>query len=326
MGVYSFQNISKDQNKILLIKKHSFLRRAKIACAIFFAYMHRLIFLLLFASCTVYQNRLEEPAPQAFELSNMHFALKSLNDPSAGFSLTLSPLESLPSKPRSFPVYALKADGIPLHERFLLISFDPLKKTVAPQFEFEALEDHRLLIITADGEEISEEAPVVVKEFLKGQTIWLAAISKEHPTCTYASFVPSPFRTSIDDGIFSLSVAHRKGTHFELQGTGLLPGEVIRITEHSGAETHQQTLIADEKGKISAKVEPIVFGQLGGKATLTILRAGEESLIDYSWGSLLENESRQEAIFQPLVFVANRDPSDIDLLALQNKIDKKMFL
>jgi len=292
--------------------------------------MHRYIFLLLFASCTVSQNahwaEYVAPAEQLFDLRNMHFALDTLDDPAAGFSLTLTPLQYTASQQRSFPIYALRADGIPVHERFLLVSYDPLKGTATTQFEFEALEDHTLRIISSKGEETAEEAPIIIKDFLKGQTIWLAAISKEKSTCTIAHFTPSVIETSIDDANFTLHPTHRKGTHFELQGKGLIPGEAIRITEHSGTQENQQTIIADETGKMKASIEPIVLGQLGGKATITVTRAGAESSIDYSWGSHLEHESRQEALFQPIVFVANRDPKDIDLLALQKKLDQKMFL
>ena len=209
--------------------------------------VNRSLFLLLFASCTVSQNqRLEEylaPSVKAFDLKNMHFALEALDDPAGSFSLTLAPLKPIAERKKSFPIYALRADGLPLHERFLLVSFDPLKKIATPLFEFEALEDQTLRLTTNQGDTIMEEAPVIIKDFLKGQTIYLAAISKERNTCNIATIIPSPIETTIDDAAFSLIPTHRKGTHFRLEGKGLVPGEAVLITSGSELKQRQSRLM-----------------------------------------------------------------------------------
>jgi hypothetical protein len=281
------------------------------------------------AACTGHQKeRLEEvlaPQEKAVSLRNRHIAAESLHQPRGPFDFTL---EEVPVTlaARGAPVYFLKGNGLPMHERFLLASFDPLKETTVAHVEFEVLEGNNLLIITPKGNEIAEEIPLVLKDLLQGQAIDLALISKTKNTCTRTSFTPLPLEDSIGDADFSLMLTHRKGTHFALEGHYLLPGERITVTEYSGPQMTRHALLADQEGNLSIPIEPIVLGKLGGEASVVITRASGDARIDYFWGGRLEFESKKITRFHPLLFAANREESEIDFLALLPQIDRQLYL
>ena len=142
---------------------------------IFPASMKRFFLLFFLASCSLsQQERVAEdvaPLQSPYELRQERFVINSIGNPPAPFSLRLE------------PDFTLTADGIPMNERFVLASFDPLKKTAMPFFEFETLPDKKLAFFTPAGEPIAEMPPIVLKDYLKGQTVYLAAISKKNPTC-----------------------------------------------------------------------------------------------------------------------------------------------
>ncbi len=286
------------------------------------------LLLLLASSCTVHQSeRIAEflsPPQKSYELRNLHIAYDALNYPPGFFDFTLHEIPS----PNPTPVYALRADGLPVQERFLFASHDPLKKTVTVHFEFKALENNTLQILSRTGEEIAEEAPLALKEVLKGQEVELVLISKDNKTCTKAQFTPAPITLTQKEAHFSLKTTHRKGTHFLLEGSGLSPLEKILVKETSGDEVREHSVEADENGLLALRIEPIVLGKLGGDASVTITREGEEETAQllYAWGGRLEIESRRETPFHPLIFVANRDPEEINTLAAMKKLKQGKIL
>lgn len=286
--------------------------------------------LLLACSCSVHQNeRLAEwvaPPQKSTELYNQHLANDLMDQSPDSFTFTLKEQPVLTTSKGSFPLYVLKADGIPKGERFLFASFDPLKERTTFHFEFEVLENNDLKIFTSAGEEIASEHPVVLKDLLESQPVDFAIISKKKATCTRTRIVPTPHYISVDHADFSLTVTHRKGTHFLLEGQGMLPQETILIREHSDTQTIQYLVTADEKGHIAQSIDPIVYGRLGGVASITIVRRKAEARIDYSWGGRLEQESQQVSLFHPFLFVANHDLSDTDILALLPVINENLYL
>jgi hypothetical protein len=173
---------------------------------------------------------------------------------------------------------------------------------VIPLAEFTLLQNDVLLIHEKQGDSVKDRLSIVLNSLLKGQAVQLALISKTGTNCTTVEFIPDPIETILGDAEFRLVTAHRKGTHFLLQGKGLKPNERISIQEQSGSLVHKHTILADEQGRLSAPIEPIVLGKLGGSASLILTREDHESRIDYAWGSKLEVESSQHSLFHPVIF------------------------
>lgn len=287
----------------------------------------RLLPLLLLASCTLHQEeRLQEflaPPKKASALRNQHIALDALAYDPTSASLSVEEMDAHTLTHIS-GLYALQAEDLPTEERLLLASYDPLKDNATVHLEFQILNDHTLEIF--QSHEIVSEAPLVLKNLLKGQEIELAFISKEKRTCTKMRFTPSPIRLTENGAAYSLQTIHRKGTHFRLHGRGLSPNESLILREQSGEVIREHTIQADEEGRFTHPIEPTVLGHLGGYATIDILREGfGESHLDYAWGGKLEAESR-EAPFHPLVFAVERTSKEIDMLALLPRIQKMLTI
>lgn len=292
--------------------------------------MKRLIPLLLLASCTMHQDeRFQElllSPKQSMALRNEHIVQDALFYSPSSAQFSIEKLDTL-TLPHAANFYALQGFSLPVEERCLLASYDPLRGKIAVQLEFRLLADHTLEIYTPEGSEIVREAPLVLKNLLQGQEVDLALISKERRTCTKVRFTPHPIQLEEHGAVYTLQTIHRKGTHFLLHGAGLLPNESITIREHSEDILREHTVQAGSDGKFTQPIEPIVLGRLGGIAHIDIERPNAPaSHIDYPWGGKLENASQKETPFCPLVFAIDRDPQEIDALALLPKFQKKLTI
>ncbi len=269
--------------------------------------MKRFILIFLgFASCAL--------TPQERIAKTLSIPLENLK-PTNEVSI-LERADTLATSKGSFPIHLLYAEDLPKNELFTLVTIDPFRWKETSHFKFLINESGNLEI---EGKEI-KEAALVLKNFLKGQIVYVAALSTKKQILI--PFAIDPFIASIGDADFSLVTTHRKGTHFRLEGRGLIPGERIIVAETSaGKELRRHLLTADAEGNISLKVEPIILGRLGGFANLTLQRGFSEAQINFPWGAKLEQES---PTFQPLAFTVH--PKEIDFAALTPKIEKKLFL
>ena len=269
--------------------------------------MKRFILIFLgFASCAL--------TPQERVAKTLSIPLKSLE--LTNEIAILESTESLATSKGSFPLHVLHAEELPKNELFTLVTIDPFRWTQTTHFKFLINESGNIEI---DGKEI-EEMGLVLKNVLKSQVVYVAALSAKEQILI--PFIIDPFVASIGNADFSLVTTHRKGTHFRLEGRGMIPGETIIVAETSaGKELRRHLLRASEEGTLSLKVEPIILGRLGGFANLTIQRGPSEAQINFPWGAKLEQESPH---FQPLAFTAH--PKQIDLASLCPKIEEKLFL
>jgi len=300
---------------------------------IFVVYMMKnlkhLLSLLLLSSCTLHQQErfselLAPTRQEASELRNQHWVNEALRYESTAGELSLGEIDSF-SIPRISHLYTLRAQGLPVGERLVLESYDPLTQKAQYHFEFQMLEDGTLQILDPKGE-VVEDAPFAVKGILKGQAVDLLLISHESRSCTKFKMIPSPLLFAENGALYALEPVHRKGTHFILHGQGLAPFESFLIREESGQNISEHFIQADEKGSFSLPIEPIVLGLLGGKAHIWIQRdAYEKSHLEYAWGAKLEALSREEP-FHPFLFTTNHEPQEIDALALLSKIQGKLTL
>ena len=163
------------------------------------------------------------------------------------------------------------------------------------------------------------EAPIILKNLLKSQPLYVAVLSSQ--TQVLIPVILDPFKASLDHAEFSLITTHRKGTHFRLEGRSLIPGEKLIITESSGPILRRHVVRADALGNLSLKIEPIVLGRLGGFASLTIQKGPLETQMTFPWGGKLEQASPR---FQPLALTTK--PQAIDLATLAPKIEANLHL
>lgn len=290
--------------------------------------MKRLIPLLLLASCTLHQGeRLQEvllSPKQASVLRNEHLVREVLFHSSSSSALAVEKIDSL-ALPLVSNAYALQGVGLPVEERMLLASYDPLRDKITVHLEFELQKDNMLQIFGTD--EIVRETPLVLKNILQGQEVELALFSKEMRTCSKLRFIPHPISLEENGALYTLQTTHRKGTHFLLYGEGLAPNESLTIREQSETEIRTHQIQADAEGRFTQHIEPIVLGRLGGHASIDISRDGlPPSRLDYAWGGKLEAITSKNSLFCPLVFAVNRSPEEIDTLALATQLQKKLTL
>lgn len=118
------------------------------------------------------------PAPKSEELRNLHLVSNALAFHSKHISLTLeeSACPQLPCQ-----VFALQAKKVPIGERFLIATRDPLKNRTQVHFEFEVLNNNNLCLFGPDGKEIVDGAPIALQNLLKGQEIKIDTLALFKP-------------------------------------------------------------------------------------------------------------------------------------------------
>ncbi len=240
--------------------------------------------------------------------------------PTEEFTLVIQPSDPLTTPKGTFPLSLLKGAQIPLDERFIFAVIDPLNGKTDVRFEFEMGEDGKFKIFDSKGVRTEREIPFVATEgLLTAKPIFYAIASKERGWIAKAEFIPYPLETKTESGArASLIVTHPMLTRFDLRAEGFDPNETVRAIHRTGNKEETLELSADEQGTFILPLNPTMLGRMGGEASIVLVRANEELCLDYPWGARLEKKTFEERSVFPVLFVANREPEEIDLPLVQN--------
>ena len=271
---------------------------------------------LLLCSCTVnMENRIHEMLTVqtgAYPKTKDIQVVKDRSD-TGTFSLRLEEGNSLSTRKGIYPVYVLKAESIPLNERFILARIDRVTGKIDPQCEFEALEDGALQIYRRDGISKEREIPFVASEGLKaGYPIDYCIVSKKNYASAAVEFIPYPIEVAGENGEkLEAIVNHRMATRFLLRAQGFFPSEELTLIHTSGNQKEEIKVTADETGSFETHLNPTILGRLNGDARVEVERAGGNGLtLDYPWGNGIDKKTWNERAIFPILFVANRSPDE----------------
>lgn len=288
----------------------------------------RFVFLSTFfflTSCTLHQ---EERIRELLTVSQgpfqrqkaLHTVSESLAYPSSTFSLEIQAADPLTTAKGQFPLILLKGDQIPLGERFIFATIDPLTQKIDPRFEFEVLSNGYLQIFDRQGIRIEKHIPFVDCEgLLLAKPVLYAVVSKASYTSATAEFIPYPLTSMSATGAsIELQVNHPLLTRFACEAKGLEPQEKIILTHQSADHKEEFELIADAEGKIALPLNPTILGKLGGHASVSLKRAQEELRLEYPWGAKLEKQTYDKQTQFPVLFVVNSSLNQINSEIVQN--------
>jgi len=291
--------------------------------------MHKIYFIATLAvlcGCTLHQEEkireLLTVERGAFpRVKDTHLVQESLRYPSDRFYLEIKSADPLSTSKGIFPVWILKGENIPLEERFIFAVVDKVTGKIEPQYEFEILENGKLKIFGKEGIRIENEVPFVeTGHFSAGSPLQYVIVSKEDYTSAIVEFTPYPIVASGANGEqLEIESTHPMGTHFLLKGHGFLPLEELRFTHVSGDALEEIEVIADEAGNFITYLNPTVFGRLGGEAKILVTGNNREINFDYPWGARLEKRGFEEKSLFPILFVVNREQSEMNSLEIQDR-------
>lgn len=291
--------------------------------------MHKIYFITTLAvlcGCTFHQEQkireLLTVEHGAFpRVKDTHLVQESLQYPSDKFYLEIESADPLSTSKGTFPVWILKGENIPLEERFIFAVVDKVTGKIEPQYEFEILESGKLKIFGKEGIRIENEIPFVeAGHFSAGSPLQYVIVSKENYTSAIVEFTPYPLIASgINGERLEIESIHPMGTHFLLKGHGFLPFEALRLTHTSGDNLEEIEAVADENGNFIANLNPTVFGRLGGEAKILVTAKDREIHFDYPWGARLEKRGFEEKSLFPILFVVNREQSEMNSLEIHDR-------
>lgn len=270
-------------------------------------YKSILFSLFAFTGCTYNQERrIAETLTPITHAHNMKILRDSLDHPSFQFSCHLLS--------NGQGAYILKANHLPLNERFLFASMDRTTGKMNLLHEFEVLSDGSLHLFDTKHPGYETGIPILVNEqILIGKQIDYVLVRKKDCTFASARFLPYPLETKGKDGeIISLIATHPMLTRFQLEGKGFSPHEHLRMIHQSGDQVEEIVLTANSEGEIETTVNPTILGKLGGDAKITLIGSHRSISLDYPWGSKLENKTFAHRRTFPILFVANTLPHEID--------------
>jgi len=240
------------------------------------------------------------------------------------FSLKLEESASIAVRSGQYPVYVLKAESIPLDERFVFARIDRVTGKIEPQFEFVALENGELEIYSKSGIVRDAEMPFVASEgFKAGYPIDYAVVSKKTYAAKTVEFIPYPIRAEGEGGTrIEAIVTHPLATRFRIQADGFSPFEKLTLVHTSGEREEESEIDADESGSFTTGLNPTILGRLGGEARLAVRREnGSVTVLDYPWGNGIEKRTWKERSRFPILFVANRSPGEADYTGFAALLD-----
>jgi hypothetical protein len=268
---------------------------------------------LLLASCTHNQDlrfrELLTTTSGAFpRYKDIQIASECLDSPSSQFSLHL---EETPSR------LVLRAEGLPVNERFIFISHNAVEGKINALYEFELKETGEFEIFDSNGVRFEKEIPFRQAEGLKAATaIEYAIVSKKTYTSAKVQFVPYPvFAEGGDIARIEILSTHAMGTHFQVNGSGFKPDESLLLVHEFGDRKEELEIAADSDGTFSIGINPTILGRLGGTAVLTIERESDNFHIDYPWGTGLEKRTTEERRTFDLCLVASPKSEDFATLS-----------
>jgi hypothetical protein len=272
-----------------------------------------LLTIALFSGCTYNQQKhfdeLFTAKKNGFDaLRDAWIVEQSLSHPSQEFSLLLQPVDPLVVNQGTFSLQILRADHLPLQERFIFAAIDSTNEKIEARFEFEVLEDGKIKIFDQKGTRFENEIPFVACEgLIVGKPVTYAIVSKQSYTIASVEFNPYPIEAISEDGAkVSLIVSHPMLTRFQLQADHFQPEEKVKIVIESDQLREEVDMFANTSGSFSFGINPTVIGRLGGKAHLTVIREQEKWAFDFPWGSQLEKKTFEERSQFPILFVVNR--------------------
>ncbi|MBS0624899.1 MAG: hypothetical protein JSS32_02475 [Verrucomicrobia bacterium] len=282
---------------------------------------------LMAAGCTANLNdRLRETLTVETgtfnKLKAKNMVRESLQFPTDEFSLSIQAADPIPTPKGELPLQFLKAQFIPVGERMIFASIDPIEEEIKPEFEFELLENGQVKVFGRNHVYFADEIPFVAADgVLASKPIEYVVTSKRSGTSASVLFTPVPLKKALEGKTLSIALNHPMLTRFQLTGTGYEPGSTVTLQLTSGPKKETIETIADEQGNISTELQPYVIGTLGGQAQIA---AGDLAL-DFPWGTYLEKKTYEDKSIFPILFVINRQPADIDGLKIQKAFASYTF-
>lgn len=269
---------------------------------------------LLIGCTTNQQMRLAERFAPIEKSHNLKIIREALGRPALNYSLHLIPIQGN---------FLLKATHLPINERFLLATVDRLTNKMEIRSEFEVLSDGSLKLFKQGKEQVVDFLSFQPQgqDLLYGKQIDYILVHKKQVSSSIAHFLPHPLKRVGEHGeSLSLLATHPLLTRFQLEGKGFSPHEVMELIHRTGDRVEKRELVANQTGEFELPLTPLIFGQLGGEATLTLVSGRGTLEYTYPWGGKLERQTYAQHSVVHMAFVANQLPHQRDQDPYQNRM------
>lgn len=184
-------------------------------------------------------------------------------------------------------VYVLQATGFGADQPYSVWVWAYSSGGEAPPMQtVQVVIDAEGKLYTPDGTELELMFPV--NTVLPGDSFELGLISADRTERNFALITPVPIQDKGGSCRMTAAVAAPLGTAYLLRGEGFEPGEEVKLASNSENEVQEGVLRANEKGKWTTLVLPVVQGKRKGKVRFEIAGARCKVKASGNWQALLE--------------------------------------